>query len=237
MNELLTKYYLQLALGVAFLAAALWALVALFGFTSLEATGADATAAALGLVICFLVTFMAAVLGSGVYDGWRGRTVEEAPETVLWAAPVQRERMGFALMAGSLLLLVSAATGAIAQPLWPALSGILLFGGGLVLVGSALQDAVGPDRPFHQHLNKKEAERKDAQRKKAEKEKREAERGETSGGETSGGEEHAQGEAPGSEPRQEAPPPGREEAQDEALQNGDEEDEAAARRRAKNEEA
>lgn len=168
MNELLTKHYLPLALVVALSAAALWALVVLFGFTSLEAGSADTTAAALGLVICFLVTFLVAVLASGVYDVWRGTKAEEALETALWAAPVQRERIGFVLMAGSLLLLVNAATGAIAQPLWPALSGILLFGGGLVLVGTALQDEVGPDRPFHRHLQKKEAKRREAQRRKAE---------------------------------------------------------------------
>lgn len=167
MNELLTKHYLRLALAVALSAAALWALVVLFGFTSLEAGDADTTAAALGLVICFLVTFLTAVLACGVYDVWRGTKAEEALETALWAAPVQRERIGFVLMAGSLLLLVSTATGAIVQPVWPALSGILLFGGGLVLVGFALRDDLGPSRPFHRHLQKKEAQRRKAKAEQA----------------------------------------------------------------------
>ena len=195
MHELLTKYYLRLALLVALSAAALWALVALFGFTGLEAAGADATAAALGLVICFLVAFLAVVLGCGVYDVWRGAEAETALETALWAAPVQRERIGFVLMCGGLLLLVSAATGSIAQPGWPAISALLLFGGGGVLVVSALRDDLGPDRPFHQHLRKKaqqrrEAEKREAEKRKAEERAAEEQKSEADDDESNGGDEN-----------------------------------------------
>ena len=183
MRELLTKYYLQLALMLAFGAAALWSLVVLFGFTSLETAGADATAAALGLVICFLVVFLSVVLACGAYDVWRGAKAEEALETAIWAAPVQRERLGFVLMAGGLLLLVSGATGTTGTPGWPAISGVLLFAGGAMLVGSALRDEVGPSRPFHQHLKRKKAEQAAVRRREAEKEKaEEARKDEKAGG-------------------------------------------------------
>ena len=192
MNQLLTKYYLQLSLGLAFSAAALWTLVVLFGFTSLEASGADATAAALGLVVCFLVVFLAAVLVSGFYDVWRGTRAEEALETALWAAPVQRERLGFVLLAGSLLLLVSGATGTLTQPAWLAISSVLLFGGGLMLVGSALRDEVGPARPFHRHLKRKEAQRKEAERQAAQRQMEEKQ--EEAGTEAEAPEEEASGD-------------------------------------------